>query len=275
MILMKRRIFIILLLLAFTAGCARTARITRPSIGEKFSEEIAEPKKLFTVGERFTYLTAWKGIPVGTATATIEELTTFEGYEVYKIVVVAKTNDFLSKIYKVDDTFISYMDKDKLISRHYETVQREGNYKKDLVVNYDFQKNIATYKNLRDGSVKTCPIEKNVQDPVSAAYYCRTIPISVGDKIKITVNLNEENYEVFGNIEKRARITLSEIGTFDAFLIKPYVKLDGKRQRRASAWGYFSADEKRLCLYGVIKVLEIPWIGEISATLKKVEYLKD
>ncbi|MEE9500291.1 MAG: DUF3108 domain-containing protein [Candidatus Omnitrophota bacterium] len=270
---MKKRIFAILVLVAFTAGCAKTARIGRPPISEMASQEIAEPKPSFIVGEKFTYLIAWKGIPVGTATATIEELTTFKEYEVYKIVVIAETNDFLSKLYRVEDRFTSYMDKDKLVSRHYEAIQREGKYRKHLVVDYDFQKYIATYKNLKDGSVKTCRIEKNVQDPVSAAYFFRTVPLRVGDKIKIIVNLNEKNYDIFGAIDKRASITLSEMGTFDAFLIKPYVKLKGKRLRRANVWGYLSADKKRLGLFWVLKVLEIPWIGEVTATLKKVEYI--
>ena len=270
---MKKRIFVILALLAFVSGCAKTARIGRASIGEMASQEIAEPESSFTVGERFTYLIAWKGIPVGTATATIEALTTFKEYEVYKIVVTVKTNDFLSKLFRVEDRFTSYMDKDALISRHYEAVQREGKYRKNLVVDYDFQKYIATYKNLKDGSVKVSPIEKNVQDPVSAAYFFRTVPVRIGDEIKITVNLNEKNYDIFADIDKSATITLPEMGTFDAFLIRPYVKLKGKRERRANVWGYLSGDKNRLPLLWVLKVLEIPWIGEVTATLKKVEYI--
>jgi hypothetical protein len=270
---MKTRIFAILALLILVSGCARTARIRRPSVTEAASQEIAEPKASFTVGEKFTYLIAWKGIRVGTATITVEELTTFKEYEVYKIVVAAKTNDFLSKLFRVEDTFTSYMDKDKLISRHYEAVQREGKYKKDIVVDYDFENYIATYKNLRDGSVKTASIKENVQDPVSAAYFFRTVPVRVGDKIEVTVNLNEKNYDIHADIDKSASITLPEIGTFDAFLIRPYVKLKGKRQRRGKVWGYLSRDERRLALFWVVKVLEIPWIGEVTATLKKVEYI--
>lgn len=272
---MKRRIFVILLLAIFVTGCARTARIRRPVVSEAVSEEIPEPAPFFTVGEKFTYLIAWKGVPVGRATATIEGLTSFKGYEVYKIVVVAKTNDFLSKLYKVEDTFISYMDKKRFISRRYEAAQREGNYKKDLVVDYDFQKCVAMYKNLRDGSLKTCPIKKDVQDPVSAAYFFRTMPVKVGDEIKITVNLNKKNFEIFGRIDKKALVTTPELGTFEAFFVKPYIKLKGKRQRRAKIWGYLSADKRRLGLCMVVKVLEIPWVGEITATLEKVEYIKD
>ncbi|MGB2705990.1 MAG: DUF3108 domain-containing protein [Candidatus Omnitrophota bacterium] len=271
---MKKRILLILLLVVFAAGCAGTARIRRTEVSETVREEIVKPESFFTVGEKFTYLVAWKGIPVGRATSTIEELTTFKEYRVYKIVLRARTNKFLSKLFKVDDTFTTYMDKDMLISRRYEAVIREGRYKKDLVVDYDFKKCLAIYKNLMDGSVNTLPVEKDVQDPVSAAYFLRTIPVTVGDKIKINVNLNEKNYRVLGDIEKRALVTLPEIGTFEAFLVRPYVKLNGKRQRKGSAWGYLSADRRRLGLFAVVKVLEIPWIGEVTATLKKVEYLK-
>src|SRR4030042_427971 len=219
----KGRLLLILVLLIFTAGCARTAKIRRPMASEVVSKEIVEPKPFFTVGERLTYIVAWKGIPVGRATATVDGMVNYRGYEAYKIVVIAKSNDFLSKLFRIEDIFTSYIDKDKLISRHYEATIREGSYKKDLVVDYDFQKRIAIYRNLRDGSEKTCPIEENVRDPVSAAYFFRVMPINVGDKVKITVNLNEKNYEIFCNVDKIATITLPEIGSFDAFLIKPYV----------------------------------------------------
>ncbi|MFH1593136.1 MAG: DUF3108 domain-containing protein [Candidatus Omnitrophota bacterium] len=270
---MKRILLFIILASLFFAGCAKTARIRRPSAKIALSEKIEDPSPAFTVGERLTYMVAWKGIRVGTGTITIEELTSFKGYEVYKVVAIARTNEFLSRLYKVEDTFISYIDTGKLISRHYESIQREGRYKKDLVVDYDFDKKIAIYKNLLDGSVKTCKIEENVQDPVSAAFFFRTIQAKVGDTIKITVNLNERNYEIFANISKRAEVVFPGIGAFDAFLLKPYVMKEGKRQRDASAWGYISSDEKRLGLYIVLKILKIPLVGEVTATLEKVEYL--
>ena len=258
----------------FSAGCAKTARIKRCSPIGASAEKFEEPARAFTVGERLTYLVAWKGIPVGEGTATVEDLTDFKGREVYKIVIAARTNKFLSKLFRVEDTFTSYMDKDKLASLRYEAIIREGNYKKDLVVDYDFQKGIAVYKNLRDGSVKVCPVEKGTQDPVSAAYFFRTVPARVGDRIKIYLTLNEKNYEIVADITKKAAVEVPELGAFNAFLIKPFVKLEGKRQRRGSAWGYLSADKKRLVLFAVVKVLEIPWIGEVTATLKNVEYLK-
>jgi len=259
----------------FTAGCAQTAKIKKPFLKKEPIKKIEEMEPLFTVGERFTYIIAWKGIHVGTATAMIEKIMTFKGHKVYKIVVKARTNDFLDKLYKVDDTFISYMDKDLLISRHYEAIRSEGNYRKDLVVDYDFTNNLAIYKNLRDGSVKTAPIKEDVQDPISAAYLFRIAPAEVGKNITITVNLNEKNYYIAADIEKIVKITVPELGAWDAFLVKPRIKLENERFKKAKAWGYISSDKKRLGLYIILDVLSIPWVGRITATLKKIEYVKE
>ena len=240
------------------------------------AQETSIERKLkgpFTVGEKCTYVIAWKGVPVGRATATIEELKKFKNFDVYKIKVIAKTNDFLSVFFKIEDTFTSYVDRDTLISRHYESTIREGSYKKDLIVDYDLEKSIAIYRNLQDGSRKTCPVEKNVHDSVSAAYYFRTIPLEVGDNIKIIVNQSEKNYEMVGNVEKLSDVDIPNMGVFGTFLIKAYRKLDGKKMKQADSWGYISADDKRLILYVNVKVLAIPWIGEVTATLEKVEYI--
>ena len=258
-------------ILILLTGCARTAVVRRQAASEASSQEIESPMPHFIIGERFTYFAAWKGIPIGSATATVEELTTFKGREVYKIVVVATTNKFLSKLFPVKDTYTSYMDKEKLISRRYEASLREGRYKKDLVVDYDSKKNVATYTNLTDGSVKMYPTGKDVRDPICAAYYLRTIPLKLGDRIDIAMNLCENNYEVIGDIAERVSVSISKMGTFQAFLIRPYVKLHGVRQRRANAWGYLSADKKRIALFMVVRVLEIPWIGNVTVTLQKIE----
>jgi len=269
----KRLILVVLILLGFLSFVIYRQKSEHPTYDKTYSDEAFKFDVPFKVGEKLHYVIAWQGIPVGDATVTVETLMPFKDYEVYKIVVHAKTNAFLSMLFKIDDTFISYIDKDKLISRRCENIIREGNYKKDLIVDYDSKKLIATYTNLGDGSVKTCPIEKNVQDPVSAAYFFRTIPMNVGDEINLVINHSEKNYVISGDVEKKTTFNLRKIGTFEAFLIKPYLKLDNKKLKRANTWGYLSADEKRIILYVNIKVLEIPWIGEVTATLANIEYV--
>ena len=274
MLVMKVKALVVLTLVLFISGCAGTAAVKRIAPGETTPESVTKPNSTFTVGEKLTLEGAWQGINIGNATATIEELMTFRGYEVYKIVVVAKTNKFLFKLFPVEDIFTSYVDSTTFTSRHYEAKRREGNYRKHLVVDYDFDKLTATYTNLKDGTVKTSTIVKDVHDPISASYFCRTIPINVGEEVKIKVNLNEKNYEITAPIVKKVSMTISDLGTFEAFLVKPYIKLDGKRQKRARTWGYISTGEKRLPLYGDVKVLEIPLVGNVTGILKKVEYIE-
>jgi len=286
---MRRIVFIILLVtVPFSFGCARRIQIRKPVKSKTLSLKDkacgikagvpqapmpAIPGTPLTVGERFEFIAAWKGIPVGRASATVEELTILNGHEVYKVVVRANTNKILSKLFRVEDIFTSYIDKQKFITRRYESVIREGRYKKDLVVDYDFKNRVAIFKNLKDGSVKKCPIEKDARDPICASYYFRTLPLKVGDEINVNVNLNEKNYEIIGVIEDRANVRIPKIGTYDAFLLRPYAMLGGKRQKRGKTWGYISSDKKRIPLYLAVKVLEIPWIGAVTATLTGIEYV--
>ena len=270
---MKRSIIIIVAVIGLLFLYTSTHKEKEIVDSTSTLEETQSPNDPFTVGERSRYVIAWQGIPVGQATATVESLINFKDYEVYKIVVHAETNNFLSMLFRINDTFVSYMDRKKLISRHYEATIREGDYKKDLVVDYDFKNLTATYKNLQDGSVKTCSIEKDVQDPVSTAYYLRTMPIEEGSKIELVVNHSEKNYEISGEVEKKTEFDTKKIGTFEAFLIKPYLKTGEEKLKRTATWGYLSADERRLILYVNIKAIEIPWLGEVTATLESIEYI--
>lgn len=270
---MRRILLFVILAALATGGCAGTAIIRRAPLEELVLAEIPEPKPYLTVGEKLTFRAAWKGISIGRGTAFVSELTKHKGYDVYKVVVKARTNAFLSKLFRVDDTFTSYIDKHTLTTRGFEGIIREGRYKKDVIVDFDFEKNIASYTNTRDGTVKTAPIEKDIHDPISAAYSFRTSVFKGGEKIRYIVNLNEKNYEIIVNIGDMAKITIPGLGSFNAFLVEPYVRLGGKRQNRGKAWGYITADEKRIPPFVAVRVLEIPWIGQVTATLENVEYV--
>ena len=272
---MKTRFLPILLFLSAAVFCAVSCfSSSTPPTDTSLGEKILKRESTLPVGEKCSFYISWQNIPVGKATATVEGITRFKGNRVYKIVVNAKTNDFISAIFKIDDTFTSYVDCRTLTSRRFEAVLREGSYRKNLVVDYDYPGRIAIYRNLLDGSVKKCPIKKNVQDPVSAAYFFRTLPLKIGDKVKITVNSCEQNYEISSMVTAAAPYRASRMRrTFNIFALKPYLKLKGNAYKRAKAWGYISADEKRFFLYINLNILEIPWLGEITAKLEKVEYI--
>ena len=221
----------------------------------------------FPVRKRLTYLMAWNGIPVGSIIAESGDSIDYKGHDVYIMKLVTRSNKFLSKIYNVEDTYTSYVDARTMTSRRYEADRKEGNYRKHVIVEYDFSNMEAIYTNLTDGSVKTCAITENVQDPLSAICYFMTLPVSLGNKINITINLNEKNYELFAEVESLDCVKLPQLGLFPAFKIRPYAELKNKRVKKGKAWVYIAADMTKYPLYGVVL---IPF-GKVTATLKKVE----
>ncbi|MFH1665714.1 MAG: DUF3108 domain-containing protein, partial [Candidatus Omnitrophota bacterium] len=247
-------------------GIVKTVGSVKGVSEEKVLEHMSRKVDLLA-GREFVFLIAWNNIPVGRIVARAGDIINYRGRDVYVVQVVTESNDFLSRIYRVEDTYTSYVDARDMTSRRYEADRREGNYRKHVVVEYDFDKMEAVYTNRTDGSVKTCPIEKDVQDPLSAICYFMTLPVKPGDMVKITINLNEKNYGLFGRVEGIRVVKLARFGEMPAFRIKPYAELNGEPVDKGKGWLYFSADEKRHPLYGVVL---IPF-GRVTATLREIK----
>ncbi|MBF0494367.1 MAG: DUF3108 domain-containing protein, partial [Candidatus Omnitrophica bacterium] len=147
--------------------------------------------------------------------------------------------------------------------------RKEGKYRKHLVVEYDMDKLKATYTNLTDGSVKTCDIDKVIHDPVSAMCYFMTVPVNVGDKLKMIINVSERNYELYGVIECIKELFISKIGKFNAYRVRPYALLNGEEFKKGHGYMYFDVSSRRYPLYGVIF---IPF-GRVTAVLESIEQI--
>src|SRR3989338_5007719 len=165
---------VILVSIALTlSGCGMVMRIVRmPHI--KMPEgrprqpllediDISKPVKEFRVGERLTYGVRWMGVYVGQATLSVKEITELNGAQVYHIVSAARSNAFLDKIYKVRDEIHSYVDTKDLFSRKFEKHQREGKYKADEEIVYDYVAKKGYYKSFttKDPNIGTKEIARS------------------------------------------------------------------------------------------------------------------
>lgn len=267
----KIQVLTLILCFIFLAGCANVGSVKKLSSCKTISKEeaagrIKERPRFFT-RKRFVYSIAWNSIPVGRVIAESNNIIKYEGRDVYTVSVLTESNKFLSKIYRVEDYYLSYVDAETMTSRRYEADRKEGHYRKHMIVKYDLQRMEAIYSSLTDGSVKRWPIEKNVHDPVSTICYFMTLPITPGEQLHITVNVNEKNYELSGRVGEIELVKLAKMGSFPAFMIRPYAELNKKRFEKGKAWMYFSADKNRYPLFGVV---QIPF-GRVTATLKSVE----
>lgn len=123
--------------------------------------------------EKLTYEIKWLGIPVGTLTASIKGIDKIVGRDAYVLEAVFKTNSFCSKIYPVEDRYVSYMDKERLCTLRHEVYRKEGRYKKDAITDFDQVNRKARFRNLLDKTEKEYDIPEGVHDFLSAYYYCR------------------------------------------------------------------------------------------------------
>ncbi|HTA76954.1 MAG TPA: DUF3108 domain-containing protein, partial [bacterium] len=63
------------------------------------------------------------------------------------------------------------------------------------------------------------------QDLISCFYYFRLLPLEVGKKYSIPTTSTGKNYNLVIAVVRQEKKTVS-MGTFDCYLIKPYVKHD-------------------------------------------------
>jgi len=229
---------------------------------------IAPPLKRLPEREKCVFTVKWLGVRVGTITAAINGIKKISGRDAYELEAVVRTNDFCSRIYPVNDRYVSYMDAENLCTLRHEVYRREGRYKKDAVTDFDQAGHKAYFASILDGSKKTVDIPPGVQDALSAAYYFRMIPVEIGRKIEFSVYNNEQVYDLFGVADRTRNIKTPHMGTRGAFHIQPYARLKGEMVKKGKASGYFSCDEKRVPLLVSVRA---PLFTEITGYLDAEE----
>ena len=251
----------------FVSGCGTSYSFKRQQAS---SEPIPafESTKQLRVGERLTYEIRWMGIPVAIATLHVKETTQVQGKEAYHVVAGVKSNKFLSAIFRVDDEFHSYIQKDKFRTLKFVKRQAEGRYRSHEVVDYDYEAGIATYRSLLNGSEKTMSIETDLQDDFSAIYYFRMQDIKIGERIVMNVNADEKDWKVEAKVLHKGVMKLKRLGQFKAFIIEPTASTNGKKLKKGRIWIWFSADSRRIPLLARVRT---PIVGTANAVLTKIE----
>src|SRR5712692_11425470 len=145
------------------------------------------PSAHFKVGERLTYALNWGIIAAGTAVMEVVERQTLDGRPVVKLVHTAKSNEFVSAFYPVNNRVESLLDEEGAYPHHLLFKRREGRRKNDIEVIFDQAAHKATVT--KDGNTETMEVPPDVQDNLSVIYFFRTLrPADVGASTIIHVN---------------------------------------------------------------------------------------
>ncbi|MBI5418107.1 DUF3108 domain-containing protein [Candidatus Poribacteria bacterium] len=220
----------------------------------------ADKYNFLHIGECLSYKIFWMNFHAGDTVMKVEEDAFQNGEKCYKLVTETYSSRYVSFFYPVKDRVTSMVDKKKFLPYVYEKSLNEGNYREKKVIKFDYIKGEATDK---DSIYK---IPKWVQDPFSAIYYFRNLPLEIDKDVSFDVFDGEKNFKLLIKVIKKETIKVPA-GIFNTIKIEPIVAgAKGLFKHEGKIYVWVSDDEKRIPVLIESGVL----IGAISVQL--IEY---
>lgn len=210
-------------------------------------------------GERLVFSIGYGMVNAGDATLEVVKVVDFHGRSCYVIESKANSNRFFSSFYKVRDRILSYIDTETLFSRYFYKRLREGDYKKNVEVIFDHDREVARYA---DGP--ELPIARGVQDVLSAFYFVRNLELVPGASFAVPAHDSRKTYELKVLVHGRERVTV-KAGTFDCFVVEPVIEGEGLFKHDGKLTLYISDDKFRIPV--MIKT-KVP-VGSIDVELQE------
>ena len=200
---------------------------------------------------------------------------TIDGIPVYHVVGRGKTTGFASIFFKVDDTYESYFG--KADGRPYRFVRNvnEGGYKKDMVINFDYDTNKAVLHDKLKQERMSFKIGDEIQDLISAFYFMRNeyevSDLEIGKSIELNLLYDDDGIFKFQLKYLGKEVLKTKFGKVECLKFRPYVQSGRvfKEQESLSLW--VSNDKNKI----PIRIEADLAVGSIKADLEGYNALKN
>jgi len=220
--------------------------------------------------ERLEYVIRWGLVSVGDAELYARKVVKVPGGAVcYNLVSTARSKPFFDTFYTVRDRNESWMDVNKLRSVGYSRNIREGGYRLQDWVLFDYDKLKFTASELERDSdeikTKDGDLPGSVQDMLSCLDYTRPQPMEVGKEIIFDVNTTK-NWPLAVKVLEKETVSVPA-GEFECFVVEPLMRDKGlfvQKGRSMRVW--VTADERRI---PVMMKAEVA-VGNITAKLERI-----
>lgn len=213
------------------------------------------------VPEKLVYELSWTGINVGTAT---QEITEDRGGR--RIVSTARSNDWLSVFFPVEDLIESSYDRDKGpfpgLVRHYRLRTREGNRRRDREISFAHDKGVAHFRDNLGGEKTDIPIPADTIDIYGSFYLIRYLPLEVGKSHYVNILDSKRQRRIEVRVLRRERLK-TVVGEVDTIMIQPVVASEGVFEGKGTVHIWLTDDERRIPVRARTKVT----VGSVTATL--------
>lgn len=223
----------------------------------------------FGAGERLSYELSWEFVPAGTARLEASPVEEYAGGAAHHFVMTVETNAFIDTFYKVRDRLESYTDRPLRRSLLYRKKQQEGRHRRDIEVNFDWDRQQAEYSNFGKKQ-KPVAIVEGTLDPLSMLYAFRLLPLAENAVLEIPVSDGRKSVMARVRVIGRERVGVNG-REYNAYVLEPdlmdlggiFRKSPGARMR---IW--LSDDERRL----PVKLASRVAVGSFVAELKEARF---
>jgi hypothetical protein len=219
----------------------------------------------FAPGERLEYEIKWEFVPAGRAEMQVHH-GRLQGRKVYRFVLKAETNSFVSLFYKLREKIESYTDRD--LKRSYLYKERnKGSEEKKILVSFDWEDMVAQYS---DFGKKREPvaITPGTYDPLASFYAFRTRELREGASIEFPVTDGKKHFRGKAAVAAKERIEVNG-RELETFKVKPEVNYFGgvfEESEDPSLTIWITADERKIPVKVDVKVA----IGSVVAELESI-----
>jgi len=230
--------------------------------------EAVEKPLPFSPGEKLTFQVKWSFIPAGEAVLEVLPIETINGVKSYHFVLIAKTYPFIDLFYKVRNRIDAYTDIELTHSILYKK-QKRGKNKRDVVVNFNWERQEAQYSNFGKKK-KPISLLPGSFDPWSVFYAFRLHDLREGTRIKAPVTDGKKCVIGEARVVKREKIQLPS-GTYDTYLVEPDLRHIGgvfEKSKDAKLKIWVTADTRRIPVKIESKVIVGSFVGELIAVEK-------
>lgn len=158
-----------------------------------------------------------RGIPAGSQTLQVNGKKLLNGEEVYHLRSVSKIKRIFSIFYPFSNRSESFVQSEGFYPLHYTKKIRDGGYKGDIDVVFDWDNQVARI--VKDRKKTEINIPPGVQDELSMIYFLRTREIVVGQDYEFPVLSGDKTLKTTVEVlrtEKRKTV----LGTLDTIVIR-------------------------------------------------------
>ena len=217
----------------------------------------------FSPGEKLTFQAKWGPIPAGEAVLQVLPIETVNGIKSHHFMLTTKTYPFIDLFYKVRDRIDAYTDVEMTHSILYKKF-KQGKSKKNVVVNFFWNKNKAQYSNFGKKR-KPISILPGSFDPLSVFYAFRLRKLK--EKLEMEGPVTDGKKCVIGRVKvvRREKIRIAS-GTYDTYLVEPELRHIGgvfEKSRNARLQIWVTADERQIPVKVKSRVVVGSFVGEL------------